>query len=399
MHVTLHLCVASCFKEIVGVRIACVIMSNRTDDMTVDAIRSVVDWCDGIVLASTHGYEYDGAAERLIAGEKLQVVSLSPITCAADTAPRRQDCLSAAYALGYDWALLLDTDERITDAKPQEIRRILETCDEQTWLVNSSLGIYPKDKIFRLPAIGRWVGEVHECYIEPGKRGLLTCLRFDELARTEAQAIARLESIRRDLTECLARNPDKPRDWYYLADAIESLAEPRRRCAVESGDADAQSAAIADINEALIAFQRCGETSPWDQEAAWSYFRAAMILARLGMVPEAYELAVKSCGKCPGLGDVMWLLSSLSLDLGRPVHAAQWARLSIASGSYTCGDRHSDRVIFRHPPGMWELPYYVLADAAKALGDENAAQQWRDEGDRAKCARLSQEIQPTVRSS
>jgi tetratricopeptide (TPR) repeat protein len=374
-------------------------MSNRTDGMTVDAIRSVVDWCDGIVLASTHGYEYDGAAEREAAGDKLHIVHLDPIRRAHDTAPRRQDCLIAAHRLGYDWALLLDSDERITDAKPAEIRRILESCDEQTWLIGDALGRYPKDKFFRLPAVGQWTGEVHECYAAPGKRGLLSCLRFTELTRNEEQAVARLESIRRDLTEILASNPERPRDWYYLADAIESLAEPRRLCAVDSGDTEAQSAAIADLNEALIAFQRAGESSPWDQEAAWSYFRAALILARLGMIREAYDLAVRSAGKCPGFGDVMWLLGSLSLDLGRPVHAAQWARMAIAAGSYTCGDRHSDRVIFKHPPGMWELPYFVLADACRALGDLNAEAQWRAEGERAQCARLAQQFQPVMRKS
>src|SRR5512145_3111153 len=125
-------------------------MTNRRDDMVIDALRSVVDRVDLCLIVSTHGEQYDFAVERSVVGDKLRTATIQPIVTAADTARARNDCLDAAAAIGADWALLLDTDERMHWREGDEdIRVMLAESPLESYVLKAWEGNYSKDKLIR----------------------------------------------------------------------------------------------------------------------------------------------------------------------------------------------------------------------------------------------------------
>ncbi len=147
-------------------------------------------------------------------------------------------------------------------------------------------------------------------------------------------------------------NPDEPRWFYYLGDALTRLGQ---------------------YAEAVTAFRACYALHGWDEESAWAMYRATQCLFELGRLEEALETIVLGMARHAGLADFPWFAAHISLRLGRPQQAVYWARQSVSLGWFAGIGPTVLRTGWRYPFALWEGPYDVLRVALKELGDDAGA--------------------------
>lgn len=286
-----------------------------------------------------------------------------------DFAAARNFALQAAHELGADWTVTLDTDERI-DIGAVDVRGALATTAAASLHVVQGNGTYGKERFFRLPARGRYVGPTHEAFIREGDGNgsgseTLGGVTFDELGKSVEQYRQKAERDIAILTRHTAAHPDDPRWFYYLGDSYAGLERHE---------------------EAIAAFRACAARKGWDEEGAWAMYRAAECLIKLGRAEDAIEACATGMARHAGLAELPWLAAYASWQAGRPAQAAYWARQSIAMGHYAGAGASVPRIGFRHPPALWEGPFDVLRFALRALGDEAGA----DEAERHFAEALNQ---------
>lgn len=287
-----------------------------------------------------------------------------------DFSASRNELLEQAAFLGYDWAIMLDTDERIlVDGtrvgihgtgyangiplnKPLLEAFLSDTTADVLMVRSVDLG-YEKEKIFRLPARGHFKGPTHECFVlgEGATRDTMAGMTFTEEPKTPEQYRAKAERDR-DLLEAYTKeHPDDPRWWYYLGDTYAGLGQP---------------------NEATTAFRRCWELNGWDEESAWAAYRIATIAAG----DKEYDIAIEWCcsgmQRHPGMAELPWLAGWCCYQLGRYQHAIWWSNIAEMFGEYdeTGVDACHARINFRYEPALYEAPYDVERWAYRAMGRE-----------------------------
>lgn len=348
-----------------GVSIVSMTMTGNSEAIVGDALRSVVDWVDRVLVVDTGVSDDTLRIAREIAGEKLV---LREFPWRDDFAAARNDALQAAAELGADWAVMLDTDERI-ELGGVDVRAALAETDATVLHVKHRGGTYGKERFFRLPARGAYVGPTHEAFIiAGGGSGTLDGMLFDELGKTTEQYRQKAERDIAILSRHTAEHPDDPRWRYYLGDSLAGLGRHQ---------------------EAIAAFRVCANLNGWDEESAWAMYRAAECLLKLDRPVEAIEACAAGMAKHAGMAELPWLAGYAAWHAGRPAQAVYWARQSIALGHYAGIGASAPRIGFRHPPALWEGPYDVLRFALRALGDVAGADEAERSFARAKAARES----------
>ena len=263
----------------------------------------------------------------------------------------RNTMLEMASDDGYDWALMLDTDERLAYPDTLPVYRLLKQTDADVIMVPHVSGTYAKERLFRLPARGHYRGRTHEAFIlDDGARRITTdLLTFDEVPKTPEQYRAKVERDLALLEEQVRETPDDPRWWYYLGDT-------------ESG--------LGNLNAATEAFKRCWELNGWDEESAWAAYR----IAEIAVDDERYDIAMAWCCdgmlRHPGMAELPWLAGWCCYQLGQYRKAIWWAMMAVAINTM-----HADqeRIGFRSPPALFEAPWDVLRYAYRALGENEIA--------------------------
>ena len=203
-------------------RLASITLSSNREGIIGDALRSVIDWVDGCLILDLGITDGTLDLARSIVGEKLLVVDYD-WSLGGTAAAMRNYGLDAAARLGFDWAVTLDTDERI---EPEDclIRLGLATTQDDCIEVLSKDGSYAKERFFRLPFADRFVGCAHERVIAKHcKKSLLTCMCFDELPKTREQLRTRALGCLPALEYERVNDPMDPRWAYYVGDALEYL--------------------------------------------------------------------------------------------------------------------------------------------------------------------------------
>jgi tetratricopeptide (TPR) repeat protein len=230
-----------------------------------------------------------------------------------DFSAERNHMLDEAKENG-DWALIVDTDEHFTVENPDEVRAALSTTPHDVLRIEGEG--YWKEKFFRLPARGRFVGPVHEYFqVDEGSTiGNLSGITFTEDPKTEEQIKAKRE---RDIEALMLyihnkNHRDEGRWWYYLGDACEG---------------------IDDFDGAVHAFQKCSLVSTWDEDKAWCFYRIAAILARFGSADAGkYNDAIKNCFAGmeirPDFPEFPWLIGWCEYQRGNDQHAIVWADIA-----------------------------------------------------------------------
>lgn len=334
-----------------------VTISDNRENQIADAIGSVVDHVDRVLLVDT-GID-DETIERAeeVAGEKLVVVEHDWV----DFSTARNASLAAARELGAEWIIIVDSDERI-DFGTVDLRSVLKKTRANTLDIESSDGVYPKPKILRASAPLHFVGPTHETIVGANTIETLSGATFYELPKTEAQVRKKFTRDLILLSDYVARHPHDPRWWFYLGVSYEG---------------------IGDYASAAAAFGECVTRRKFGEEAAWAAFKQAEQFHSLRRFEEAVAAAARGMGASATSAECAWVAAVASWRLGRPEQSVAWARVCEAVGRYKgCGPH---RVSFRHPPALYELPYDVLREA---LPDE-AGRKWADaEFYKAKRARL-----------
>ena len=338
-----------------------VTLTGNNANILGDALRSVVDGVDKVLVVDTGVTDGSLDVARAVAGDKL-VVRAFPWQ--NDFSAARNFCLDAAAELGASWAVAVDTDERLS-VDFAALRALLATTTADAILVDASDRSYAKERVFRIPSRVRWTGPTHEAF--GGVYDHLPGATFSELPKSPEALRAKFErdlAILRPYTEAHSKDP---RWFFYLGDTLRNLGRPV---------------------EAAEAYEACAALRGWDEESAWACYRAAEIWCSQQNYLRALDRCVEGLARHPGVAELAWLAGFVAYRLGRPRHAVHWARLAITHGKYAGHFDETRRIAFRNLPALYEFPYDLLRFALRDLGDAEGAAQAALEFENARRARI-----------
>lgn len=325
---------------------AVILAGGNRESVISGAIESVSDCVDQFILIDT-GNSARLAIETALrtAGDRCHVFKNQGDF---DCATARNFGLDCAEKSGCDWALILDTDERIK-ASPGVIRRMLGEIDCYTVLIDDETERYKKVKFIRLPRAGSWSGIVHEAYVAPWPQAVAHGITFSEVPKSEQEEKARTAWIENQCRKAITDEPRNARWRYYLGDALAALGRP---------------------GDAVIEFLRAAKLSEWAEESAWSIHRAACLLGESGD-RDALELALAiSSDQDAQIPELPWYASVCAHRLGKHQRAIELAQRAAQLGE---SQRKSERIGFCNRVAWWEGPYDVLRYSYELIGDAERA--------------------------
>lgn len=338
--------------------IVSVTVTDNRETQIADAIKSVVDHVDWVILLDTGITDRTVQVAEEVAGNKLTVVRHAWV----DFSTARNAGLEAARSLGAEWIIIVDSDERL-DFGTRSLKDTLANTRTNVLQMESFDGHYPKDKILRASSPMHFTGPTHETLLASGPKENLVDASFFELSKSDDQLKQKFTRDLKLLLDYVKEHPDDPRWWYYLGASYEGLGD--RKLAAE-------------------AFGECVERRHLiGEEAAWSAYKQAEQLFILDQFNECVAAATRGMGADSTFGECAWLAAAASYRLGRIDQSIAWARTAEAVGLYKGCGHH--RAWFRYLPALYELPYDVLR---YALSDETARQQAEIDFTAAKCARI-----------
>lgn len=354
-------------------KIVATILMHDCGEIVIDAVASIVKQVDVVLCIDTEPRRNDSIAlARLAAKGKFQHDHLllarpgNPEQAPTfrrgwngSFADARNYALQIAKVRGGDWALTIDTDERI-DWRGLDLRATLEanpTID--TYLMPRDDGLYAKERLFRLPATGEWNGRTHEAYIVNKTGALLPHAVFRELDKTPEQLRAKFSRDELTLREEIVAHPDDARWHFYLGATLKDTGR---------------------YHEAATEFARCYTLHGWAEEAAWAAYQGAICLAEhLGNPNAAADMAALGLARL-FTPELAWYAGYLAVQTGRYRDAILWAEAALAAA---IRGEARNRIFFRWEPAWREKPFEVLHFAHKALGHEKVAKyyhaSWKDE--------------------
>jgi hypothetical protein len=337
--------------------IASVTITDSREREIGDAIRSVVDHVDRVILIDT-GIK-DGTVEhaRRIAGDKLVLFSHDWV----DFSTARNVGLKAAKMSGAEWAVIVDSDERLEFEDDFDLRAALSEVRADIIRMESADGHYPKDKIVRLSSKARFIGPTHEV-LRGGARETLEGALFHELSKSRPQLKRKFARDIELLLPYIEKNPTDPRWYYYLGASYEGTGDHAR---------------------AAEAFGECATRRKIGDEAAWSSYKQAEMLLILKRYDESVAAAARGMAANATFAECAWVAAVAASRQRQNDQAIAWARIAEAVGLYKgCG---TNREFFRHLPASYELPYDVLR---YALAGEKQRKQAEADFHAARLARL-----------
>ena len=230
-----------------------------------DAIKSVVSWVDVCLIIDTGVTDATLEIARRAAGDKYVARTFR---WRNDFSAARNFALDTARKLGGDWAVTVDTDERL-DLMGQNIRAVLASATEEMLMMSSKDGSYVKERFFRLPMPVRWSGPTHESFpLSKVKSRVLGKGFFRELPKSATALRRKFERDAAVLEAYTRKHPFNPRWHFYLGESYKYLGR----------DADA-----------IAAYNACAALRGWDEESAWACYRAAECHVALGAFQEAID--------------------------------------------------------------------------------------------------------------
>jgi glycosyltransferase involved in cell wall biosynthesis len=324
-------------------------LTGNSAALIADALTSVVGWVDACLVIDTGVTDDTLAIAREVAGDKYVE---RRFTWSDDFSAARNFALDAAHELGFDWAVTLDTDERI-EPNGEDLRAALGAAKEGVVMLLDANRSYAKERFFRLPMPERYTGPTHEAFASY-KVGTRTLKRafFRELPKSEAELTRKFERDVAILAPHVRVNPGDPRWHYYLGESLKNLGRHA---------------------EAIAAYDACAALRGWNEESAWACYRAAECLCQLERYAEALDRCGLGLARHAGIAELAWLAGFAAYRLGNSAQAVYWARLAITHGLFRGDGASVPRIGFRNPAALYEGPYDVLRYALRSLGDETGA--------------------------
>jgi tetratricopeptide (TPR) repeat protein len=343
-------------------------LTGSRQDQIGDALQSVVAHVDRCMVIDTGVKDGTLAVAERIAGDRLLV---REFRWQNDFGAARNFALEAAAAAGGQWAMTLDTDERLHVQPGIDLAGRLAGIDPaiQVVLVAASDGTYAKERIVRLPARVRWEGPTHEALLgqRTGETTTLGGVRFSELPKDEAALRRKFERDIAALRAYTRKHRKEPRWYYYLGASHHDLGE---------------------YAAAIDAFRACAALGGWAEEGAWACFRAAQCMCALGRWKEAIETCAQGLAIRPATAELAWLAGHAALEAKRYEDAIAWSNMAIVNGFHDGAGASFPRISFRERSALYEGPYEVLRRTFTALGNDEAAEMARQESENARLARV-----------
>lgn len=332
-------------------RIASVTLAGCNRPIIGEALASVAPWVDLCIVFDTAGDAATVRAAAEVAGEKLAVVTWP---WCDDFAAARNATLQAATDARADWAVIVDTDERI-QANGEDLRETLARSDRGALMMLADDLSYAKARAIRLPTGARFVGRTHEVFPahEVGA-GAFRAATFRELPKSPEQLAAKFARDVRLLQTSIEEDPGNPRWHFYLGDTLRNMGSHR---------------------DAIAAYDRCTALRGWPEESAWAAYHAAECCLALNQPADAIDHCATGLARHPGIAELAWLAGFASYQARRYSDAVHWSRLAVTHGLATGHGASVARVGFRHLPALYEGPFDVLRWALRALGDEAGAKE------------------------
>jgi glycosyltransferase involved in cell wall biosynthesis len=324
-------------------------LTGNNAELIGDALRSVLDWVDVCLVIDTGVTDGSLQVARELAGDKYRGRAFPWCN---DFAAARNFALDAAHELGGDWAVTVDTDERL-DLKGEDIRAVLQGATEGVLMMADQSGAYAKERFFRLPAAARFTGPTHESFPawKVGSR-VLAKARFTELPKSKEGYRRKFERDAAVLADYTREHPNDPRWFYYLGDALQHLQR---------------------YDEAIAAYASCADLRGWNEESAWACYRCAECLIQLKRFSDAVDACATGLSRHAGIAELPWLAAFASWQASRPDQAVYWARLAIPMGLFRGHGEQAKRIGFRNMNALYEGPYDVLRFALRTMGDPAGA--------------------------
>jgi len=331
------------------VKIASTTLTGNSAGVIGEALESVVSWVDCCLIIDTGISDETLLVAERVAGAKC-VVRRFPWS--NDFSAARNFALDAAHELGANWAITVDTDERIQH-NGEDLRAAMQDASDGVLMLYDEARSYAKERCFRLPALARFEGPTHESF--PGyKVGARTLERatFHELGKSPEALRHKFERDVEILKKHTRAHPNDPRWFYYLGDSLKNLGS---------------------LPEAISAYEQCTALRGWNEESAWACYRAAECLCQLKRFADAIERCAIGLSRHAGIAELPWLAAFAAFQLQDHAQAVYWARLSITYGWFEGSGASIPRIGFRNPSALYEGPYDVLRFALRQLGDTAGA--------------------------
>jgi tetratricopeptide (TPR) repeat protein len=329
--------------------------SDTKQAIIADALRSA-PWVDENLIVHLTGGGNDRTLEiaRSVVGDKLRILEIPLAGAESDMAHFRN--LGLEHASG-DWAILLDTDERIL-ANGIDVRSTLERQPANVACITiyDDLGTYDKIRFIRLPTKGRYQQGfgIHEDFAGfDGIIGKLPHIRFHELPKTPEQVQASLKAQLVGMQKQVASDPTNPRWRYYLGSIYENLQQ--------------YPEAIAEYKASVPYVEDPGIR-------AWTYYSMGRVAYANQSGIEAIDYSLEGMKYRPDYAELPWLASVVYQSLGELEKALAWAKITAL---WTWRGKREDqinRVSFKEPRAYFEGPYEVMARVYHDLKD--GREQW-----------------------
>lgn len=321
-----------------------------------DAWRSVASFVDWYLLIDTG----ESAQKALAIAQELPetkgrntIVKFPEVFSSESTASARNYGLAQAAAIGYDWALVLDTDERIMLHNGADVREALAGLENSVVMTRIHGGGYPKERFFRLPAKGRYSNRVHETYADGQPWAMLENVTFSEVPKTPEQMNALQLTVQRICLEEVKKDHRDSRSWMYLGNTY---------------------CHFKDFERALGAFKRGAKCARSDDEQGWLFFRAASMCHELERWEEAIELATEGMRTAAYQPELPWAAAFAEYKQKHWMLAGAWADMAIAIGE-TAPLLHARpiRAFCQFPIAQYEGPWQIRREVMAALGSMEQA--------------------------
>jgi tetratricopeptide (TPR) repeat protein len=331
------------------VKIVSTTLTANNAGVIADALRSVVAWVDACLVIDTGVSDDTLRVAREVAGDKCVVRAFAWVH---DFAAARNFALDAAHELGANWAVTLDTDERI-QLNGEDLRAAMASAREGVLMLHDEGRTYAKERCFRLPALVRFEGPTHESFAgyKVGTRTLERAT-FSELGKSPDALRRKFERDVEILSKHTCAHPDDPRWFYYLGDSFKNLGK---------------------LPEAIAAYDQCAALRGWNEESAWACYRAAECLCQLDRHSEAIERCAVGMARHAGIAELAWLAGFAAYRAGDAAQAVYWSRLALVHGLFEGNGASVPRIGFRNPSALYEGPYDVLRFALRQIGDQAGA--------------------------
>ena len=325
-------------------KIASITVTSKRHKIIGEALDSVKDQVDAFIFVDLG---IGPKTEQAI----LEHTSTKPchhIECpkGLTTADWRNLGLSFAQELGFDWAIQLDTDERMIFGDVDLRKELEEVNGVDTLAALHENGSYSKDRFFHLPTTHKFHGHVHE-YWDGEKVGLLAGVLFDEIPKTEEQIDKNIPKQLRKLRGQMRRDKLNHRWPFYLAVFHRALGNHR---------------------VAIGYLTKCLKLKATPEAKAWDCYIASRCAQEVGDSASIMEWVLKGLQHHPGFAELSFMGGVSCLNQARPQEALCWANMAIANGLVAGSSFAGSRLGFREPYMLAEGPFQMQADCMKAMG-------------------------------